>query len=208
MADERSSSCSSDFFPTSPPSRSWSSLFISATIGAHMCAFLRVGPARPLALDAAAPIARLIPIPDRQPTCTCVACGRGGARPCAQGSSSTYRRSACRWASSAASSRGRGERPRRSRCLMRLCDRCRLWPSGRSCARCGGCSPPAPVARESCAPRRARRWAGGTAERRMWPTVVRIWCAFARCAAPCQASVINLPMMSVCVPARRVCTSK
>ena len=173
MADERSSSCSSDFFPTSPPSRSWSSLFISATIGAHMCAFLRVGPARPLALDAAAPIARLIPIPDRQPTCTCVACGRGGARPCAQGSSSTYRRSACRWASSAASSRGRGERRRRSRCCARLCGRCGLWPSGRSRARCVGRSPVAPSERVSYASSCAHRCAGGTAERRMWPTFVR-----------------------------------
>ena len=113
------------------------------------------------------------PIPHRQPRCTCVACGRDGPCPCAQGSSSTCRRSACRRAWCAASSRRRGERPRRSRCSTGSCGRCGLWPSRSSCARCGGRSPPAPAGRVSCAPRRARRCAGGTAERRMWPTFVR-----------------------------------
>ena len=168
----------------SPGRRSSAKLFILGMMDSPMCALVCAVPARPRALDAAAHSARLIPIPDCQPTCTCGACGRGGARPCAQGSSSTSRRSACRRASLAACSRGRGERRRRSRCCARLGGRCGLWPSGRSCARCGGRSPPTPVGRESCSSRRARHCAGGTAKRRMWPTLVKIWCACVQCAAP------------------------
>ena len=110
VADERSPSCSCDFFPTSSPSRSWGILCMSATIGAHMCASLRVGPSRPLALDAAAPIARPSPIPDRQPRCTCVACGRGGARPCAQDASSMCTGCASRAARTATSGSRSAER--------------------------------------------------------------------------------------------------